>query len=104
MMASTVVDNVSMALAPLAAKSSTKRRCLRARARMIASAYIYRPLLAQGHLRSPKFLVSMPHRKVFFDGCDGRLRHMGEQQNTIRLSLDVFNQISNSIDSLPETI
>ena len=40
MMASTVADNVSTTPAPLSANPSRKRRCLRARAPMIASAYM----------------------------------------------------------------
>jgi hypothetical protein len=42
MMASTVADNVSTNVSPLAANSSRNRRRLRARAPMIASAYRYR--------------------------------------------------------------
>jgi hypothetical protein len=40
-MASTVADNVSRRRAPLSAKLGRKLRCLRARARMMASAYTY---------------------------------------------------------------
>ena len=41
MMASTVADNVSRRSAPLSANLGSKPRCLRARSRMMASAYTY---------------------------------------------------------------
>jgi len=69
MMASTVADDVSTTRAPLSANPSGKRRCLRARAPMIASAYTYqiaspvqartaRPALAQSLSRMPNTSVA----------------------------------------------
>ena len=49
MIASTVADNVSTSAHLLAANSSRKRRCLRAQAPMIASAYSY-PLHLDGSI------------------------------------------------------
>ena len=64
MMVSTVANNVSTTPAPLSANLSRNRRCLRARATMIASAYSYRTPSIWGVVWTPTVPSSPAARRA----------------------------------------
>src|SRR5277367_5514615 len=91
MMASTVADNVSTSAAPLSDNPSRNQRCLRARARMIASAYNYghSVMTAIGRLRRLSRVVDPSPQSIRTVAASVR---SVVPASSVRKTTDRFNQ------------